>query len=149
RADAVVEMATRLMDSGTLPVRGGGRPHLTVTAPLEALMGMPGAAAGGVGWGFPGSGKAGRGVGGRGEIRAMVVDEKGDPLHVGRRYRTAPPKLSRALAVRDKHCVWSGCDRPAQWTQRHYAERRVMPSRPSGGPLVNSPDAIWNASRSA
>ena len=32
RADALVELAGRVLDSGGLPVRGGQRPHLTVTA---------------------------------------------------------------------------------------------------------------------
>ena len=45
RADALVELATRTLDSGQLPVRGGQRPHLTVTASLETLRGDPGAPA--------------------------------------------------------------------------------------------------------
>src|SRR5207247_2315020 len=36
RAYGLVELATRVLDSGTLPVRGGERPHLTITATLEA-----------------------------------------------------------------------------------------------------------------
>jgi hypothetical protein len=39
RADALVELARRALDSGQLPEAGGERPHLTVTVPLETLAG--------------------------------------------------------------------------------------------------------------
>src|SRR5437879_12008968 len=46
-----------------------------------------------------------------------VLENRVDPLHVGRRYRTATPKMRRALAERDRRCVWPGCDRPPEWSQ--------------------------------
>ena len=30
------------------------------------------------------------------------------------------PKTSKALAERDRRCVWPGCDRPPEWSQRHH-----------------------------
>ena len=48
------------------------------------------------------------------------MSSKGDPLHVGRKYRTATPKMRRALAERDRHCVWPGCTDPPEWTQGHH-----------------------------
>ncbi|HET9269057.1 MAG TPA: DUF222 domain-containing protein [Vicinamibacterales bacterium] len=36
-------------------------------------------------------------------------DEAGEPLDVGRRTRTIPPALRRALDARDKGCVFPGC----------------------------------------
>src|SRR5205814_10727970 len=39
------------------------------------------------------------------------------PLRVGRKYRTATMKMRKALAWRDRHCVWPGCERPPEWTQ--------------------------------
>ena len=52
RADAVVELATMALDGGRLPVRGGQRPHLLVTASLETLRADPGAPAALLDWGF-------------------------------------------------------------------------------------------------
>jgi hypothetical protein len=120
RADALVEIATRTLDRGDLPVRGGQRPHITITATLETLRGDPGAPAALLDWGWPISGKALRRIAGDAEITPILVSTRGDPLHVGRKYRTATPKMSKALAERDRHCVWPGCDRPPDWSQRHH-----------------------------
>src|SRR5579859_5275836 len=46
RADALVELSRRQLDSGRLPAVGGQRPHLTLTASVETLAGLPGAEAG-------------------------------------------------------------------------------------------------------
>jgi len=117
RADGLDEVAGQVLDSGRLPVRGGQRPHLTITASLETLRGDPGAPAALLDWGFPLSGRALRRIAGDAEITPILVSAKGDPLHVGRRYRTATPKMRRALAERDRRCVWPGCDRPPEWSQ--------------------------------
>src|SRR5262249_60788172 len=61
RADGFDQLLDVVLDSGRLPVRGGQRPHLTVTATVETLNGDPGAPAGRPGWGaVPLSGRAGR-----------------------------------------------------------------------------------------
>ena len=39
---------------------------------------------------------------------------------MGRKYRTATPKMSKALAERDRHCMWPGCSDPPEWSQRHH-----------------------------
>ncbi len=120
RADGLVELARRVLDSGRLPRRGGQRPHLTLTATLETLRGDPGAPAAWLNWTFPISGTALRRLAREAEVTPILVDGRGDPLRVGRRYRTAPGKLSRALAERDRGCVWPGCDAPPEWSQRHH-----------------------------
>jgi hypothetical protein len=122
RADALDEIVTRVLDSGQLPVRGGQRPHLTVTASVETLCGQPGAPAALLDWGFPISGKKLRQVAQDAEITPILVNEKGDPLHVGRKYRTATRKMRKALAERDRRCVWPGCDRPPEWSQGDHIE---------------------------
>jgi hypothetical protein len=41
---------------------------------------------------------------------AEVIRERGrEVLHVGRAHRTAPPRLRKALEVRDQHCAAPGC----------------------------------------
>ena len=42
-------------------------------------------------------------------IVRIAEDGKGQPLDVGRRTRTIPPALKRALAARDKGCRFPGC----------------------------------------
>jgi hypothetical protein len=120
RADALVEMARRCLDSGELPVRGGQKPHLTVTASLETLRADPGAPAALLDWGFPISGKALRRIASDAELTPILLSRGGDPLHVGRRYRTATRKMRRALAERDRLCVWPGCDRPPDRCQSDH-----------------------------
>jgi hypothetical protein len=39
----------------------------------------------------------------------IIEDEAGEPLDVGRKTRTIPPALRRALESRDKGCVFPGC----------------------------------------
>jgi len=120
RADALVEIAGRCLDSGQLPLRGGQRPHISITATLETLRGDPGAPAAELDWGFPISASALRRLACDADLTPILLSKNGDPLHMGRRRRTAPPKLSQALAERDHHCVWPGCDRPPEWCQRHH-----------------------------
>ena len=39
-----------------------------------------------------------------------ILERDGKPLSVGRRTRTVPPALKRALNDRDRHCRFPGCD---------------------------------------
>jgi hypothetical protein len=55
-------------------------------------------------------------------ITPILVSAGGDPLHVGRRYRTATAKMRKALAMRDRRCIWPGCDRPASQCQGDHEE---------------------------
>ena len=42
------------------------------------------------------------------------------PLDVGRATRVVPPAQRTALAVRDRGCVFPGCDRPLAWCDAHH-----------------------------
>jgi HNH endonuclease len=50
------------------------------------------------------------------------------PLDVGAATETIPPHLRRAVAVRDRHCSFAGCDQPPMACQVHH----VIP-RSEGG----------------
>jgi hypothetical protein len=51
------------------------------------------------------------------------------PLDVGAVTETIPVHLRRAVAVRDKHCRWPGCEQPVPACQPHHIIPRAM-----GGP---------------
>lgn len=53
-------------------------------------------------------------------VTRVVLDPQSQPLDVGRRTRVIPPAIRTALAVRDRGCVWPGCDRPPHWTDAHH-----------------------------
>ncbi|WP_248840652.1 HNH endonuclease signature motif containing protein [Frankia sp. AgKG'84/4] len=119
RADALVELVGRALGAGVVPTSGGVRPHLLVTVPWATLL------AGGkelaeTSWGLP----LPRGVLNRlscdAEVTRILLDPQGVPLDVGRTTRTIPPALRRALAVRDRGCVFPGCDRPPSWCEGHH-----------------------------
>jgi hypothetical protein len=116
------EIVTQVLDRGELPVRGGQRPHLTITASIDTLCGNRGAPAALLDWGMgmPISGRALRRIAADAEITPILLDGNGDPLHVGRKYRTATPKMQKALAERDRRCAWPGCPDPPDWCQGHH-----------------------------
>ena len=121
-ADALVEMAHLTLDSGTLPITGGVKPHLTVTAELATLMGISGA---------PGGELEGAGVvpiatvqrlACDATIRRVVFDAKGAVIDAGRSRRVASPAQVAALRARDRGCVWPRCERTARLTAAHHVD---------------------------
>ncbi len=53
-------------------------------------------------------------------IIPIVLGKAGEPLDVGRASRDISPAQRRALAVRDRGCVFPGCDRPPGWCDGHH-----------------------------
>jgi hypothetical protein len=44
-----------------------------------------------------------------GAVIPLVENSAGEPLNVGRKQRTIPTAIKRALLARDRHCSWPGC----------------------------------------
>jgi hypothetical protein len=72
------------------------------------------------GWAGPITGEAARRIACDAGITRVITDGPSQPLDVGRRTRTVPPALRTALVVRDRGCVFPGCDRPPPWTDAHH-----------------------------
>lgn len=53
-------------------------------------------------------------------LQRIVVDERGIPINVGRRYRTATASQWLALRAIYRSCAWMGCERPLSWCQIHH-----------------------------
>jgi hypothetical protein len=54
-------------------------------------------------------------------IVGLVEGEGGEPLDIGRKSRSIPPALSRALRARDGGCRYPGCDR-TRFTEGHHVK---------------------------
>jgi hypothetical protein len=116
RADALVERCRDYLDHGDVPVRGGEKPRISLIVSLEALEDRAGRPceleAGAVI-----STEAARRIACEAGISRIITKGHSEPLDVGRRTRTIPPAMRRALVG---GCVIAGCDRPARWCDAHH-----------------------------
>jgi len=120
QADALVELATHSLDSGVVPRRHGQRPHLQVTATLETLMGLAGAAAGELELAPPIPATTVQRLACDASVVRVLLDQESAVIDVGRARRLPSGATRRALTRRDGGCVWPGCDRSASYTSAHH-----------------------------
>ncbi|NDL59678.1 DUF222 domain-containing protein [Phytoactinopolyspora sp. XMNu-373] len=80
-------------------------------------------------WGGPVSTEAARRLACDAAVTAVLVDQHGIPLRVGRAERGVTPGIWTALVARDRGCVFPGCTRPPEWCQAHHLKHWV-----DGGP---------------
>jgi hypothetical protein len=107
RADAMVDICSFYLTHNTDTVTSAGeRPHVTVTVDYEVLKGhidrlpeINGAAV---------TPQTMRRITCDAGIIPMVLGTDSEPLDVGRKTRTIPAALRRALEQRDKGCTWGG-----------------------------------------
>ena len=66
---------------------------------------------------------------------AIKEDENGEPLSIGRRSRTIPPAMRRALRLRDKGCRFPGCTN-TRFVDGHHIEHWADGGETSLGNLV-------------
>jgi hypothetical protein len=118
RADALVEICRRHLDSSDRPRQGGERPHLLLTLTPAALAGdaLVDLDTG------PISAETARRLTCDCSLTPVALDGNGNLVAVGRCTRVVPPALRRALAGRDGGCTHPGCDVPARWCDAHHIE---------------------------
>ena len=116
-ADALVELCRQR--SGSKGDSSGPRPQLIIRASLDTLAGISGAPAGEL--------EAGGTVPAETVQRyacdtALIRMTGRTELEHERNHtsRTLPASTRRALAARDRHCIWPGCGRPAVWCDGHH-----------------------------
>jgi hypothetical protein len=56
----------------------------------------------------------------RGSLLGRPFTGMSQPLDIGRATRVIPPHLHRALAIRDGHCQFPGCDQPPPVCEAHH-----------------------------
>jgi hypothetical protein len=120
RADALVELARHVLNRRDAPSSGGERPHLNVQVDLAMLEGRAGTQGAELDWGGVVGGETARRLACDAGVSRIITDGAGEPLDVGRRTRTIPSALRRAVIARDRHCVAPGCDRPPGWCDVHH-----------------------------
>ncbi len=118
-ADALAELTNHALDQGTLPRRGGVRPHINVTTTLEGLKNEEGCGPAEVEGTHPVSARTLERIACDSAI-SRVVRAESTVLDVGKATRVVSGPMRRALKTRDRHCRWPGCDRPISWTNPHH-----------------------------
>ena len=121
RADALVELANRYLDSPERPSVGGERPHVTVTVDLDVLKGMEeGRAA--LDHGGVVHAETARRLACDASVRRIVLGPRSELLDVGRKTPVVPQAIRRAVIARDRTCRWPGCGRPSAWCEVHHVK---------------------------
>jgi hypothetical protein len=119
-ADALVELSMHALDSGVIPQRASQRTHLQVTTSLETLLGLDGAPAAEMEFSLPISSKTVERLACDCSVTRILLEGDSMVIDVGRANRLIKGPRRKALNVRDRHCTWPGCERPASWTSAHH-----------------------------
>ena len=134
--DALVQVAQHALDTDRPPESHGAPARLTVAIHLEALRNglSETAVAGTIGIGLTGDGTdlsvaTIRRLACDAEVIPAVLGSTGEPLDVGRARRTVTTAIWTALVLRDRHCVFPGCERPPIMCHAHHIRHWV-----DGGP---------------
>ena len=118
RADALIELARKTATHRVAPVHGGDRPHLTITIDYQDLLNDCHSAGLADGTGLTPS-QLRRYACDAGILPVILGGDSG-VLDVGREHRLVTPDIRKALQVRDRGCVFPGCDRPAADCDAHH-----------------------------
>jgi hypothetical protein len=119
RADAMVDICAFYLNHDTTRVTTSGeRPHVSVTVDYEILSGkleqLPEID------GTPVTPETMRRITCDAGIIPMILGSQGEPLDVGRRTRTIPTAIRRALEQMYNGCTWAGCNAPLSWCDAHH-----------------------------
>ena len=128
RADALGDVCRFFLDHQQHRPAGRHRPHLNVVVEADDL------AAGRPGRFLDGSSLSGTAVqrlACDAAVHRAVIEGVSTILDYGTATRTIPSSLWNALVVRDEHCRFPGCDRPATWCDGHHV-RWVERGGPTG-----------------
>ncbi len=125
RADSLGDVCRFFLDHQRQQPGGRHRPHVNVVADWEDLhANRPGRVVDGPQL----DGPAMQALVCDSALHRVVVAGRSAVLDYGTATRTIPATLWNALVVRDEHCRFPGCDRPAAWCKGHH----VVPWAESG-----------------
>jgi hypothetical protein len=118
RADALAVIFESFMAHGAEAITGGERQQIVVHVSAETLNAGGGHHCG-IEDGPAIAAETARRLACDASLVAIVEDDKGEPLSVGRKTRSIPPALQRALNARDKGCRFPGCTHK-KYTDAHH-----------------------------
>ena len=120
-ADALVQLCDLALASGQVPLLRTVKPHLVVIIDHTDLADPhTGQGAATTGTGAAISAARARWIACDGAVTRIVMGPGSAPIDVGRTQRLIPPHLRRALDVRDRGCVFTGCTAPTWWCDAHH-----------------------------
>jgi hypothetical protein len=118
RADALELLAESFLKNGAATLSGGDRHQIVVHVDMETLRtGCAGRCE--IEHGTHIAAETARRLACDASVVGIVEDEQGEPLNVGRKTRSVPPALQRALRSRDKGCRFPGCCN-TRYTDAHH-----------------------------
>lgn len=126
--DALVDALRLAAISGQLPAEGGERPTLLITISLDNLRNRHNhnhnhnhqpALLGDSTLIHP---EVARRLACDATVIPVVLGSRSEPLDIGRKTRTVPTALRRALVLRDRGCAFPGCSVPANWCDAHHCQ---------------------------
>ncbi len=119
RSDALIELIRRAVSS-TGPGRPAGQLNLIMrAADLAAETGCA-TTIGTLEAGRFLSVQAARRIACNSQLTPVLLDEHSNPSVIGRTRRLFTPAQVRALLLRDEHCTFPACTRPAGWADAHH-----------------------------
>ena len=110
----------RMADALVERLSGGKAANLQVTATIETLKGLAGAAAGEMEFSLPISSTSVQRMACDCSVTRVLLSQESVTIDVGRSKRVISGGLSRALKARDGHCRWPGCERSASMCDGHH-----------------------------
>jgi hypothetical protein len=116
--DALEELCDRLLQAGDTVPSGGVPATVIVTIDLDDLLDRCGYARSSDGTLIPTATVLQ--MANNAEIIPAVLNSAGAVLDLGRSRRIASHTQTLALVARDSGCSFPGCDRAAQWCERHH-----------------------------
>jgi hypothetical protein len=119
--DALVQGVDIALASGNSPILRTVKPHVVAMIDLDVLTDpatRPGAATTGLGTMI--SAARVRWLACDSTVSRVVMGPDGRILDHGRDKRIVPPSLRRSVEVRDRHCVFAGCEAPNHYCDVHH-----------------------------
>lgn len=120
RADALLALVETAIAGGVREAGGGDRHQVVVHVDLDALKGGRGDGSASLEDGVALPRATARRLACEASI-VSLIERDGEPISVGRKTRSIPPALARALRSRDRGCRFPGCDRD-RFVDAHHIE---------------------------